>query len=76
MSKREMTSTMSNDVSSSTPFFQPPKIDTGMSTFSLMLTFTNYHHWAIRMEVTLEVHNLWGVIDGSSENRKKDCLAL
>ena len=47
-----------------------------MSTSSLMLTSTNYWHWALRMEVTLEAHDLWGFIDESEENRKKDRLAL
>ena len=41
-----------------------------------MLTSTNYCRWAMRMEVSLEAHDLWGVIDGSEVNRKKDRLAL
>ena len=30
----------------------------------------------MRMEVSLETHDLWGVIDGSEVNQKKDCLSL
>ena len=41
-----------------------------------MLTSTNYHLWAMRMEVSLEGHDLWGVIEGSEVNHNKDCLAL
>ena len=41
-----------------------------------MLNITNYRHWAMRMEVSLEAHKFWGGIDGSEENCKKDCLAL
>ena len=47
-----------------------------MSTFVLMLTRKNYRLWAMRKEVSLEAHDLWGVIDGSEVNFKKDCLAL
>ena len=32
--------------------------ETGMSTSILMLTSTNYLLWAIRMEVSLEAHDL------------------
>ena len=67
---------MSDDVRSSTSFLQPLNMDTGMSTSSLMLTCTKYHHWAMRMEVTLEAHEFLGVIDGIEENHKKDLLAL
>ena len=47
-----------------------------MSTSILMLTSTNYRLWAMRMEVSLEAHDLWGVIDRGEVNRKKDRLAL
>ena len=49
---------MSDDVHSSTTFLQPPKMDTFMSTFSLMLTTANYHYSKMRMEVTLEAQAL------------------
>ena len=58
------------------PTLQPPKIDTSMSTSSLTLTSTNYRHWAMRIEVTLEAHNSWGAIDRTEKNYEKDCLAL
>ena len=47
-----------------------------MCTSSLMLTSTHYLLWAMKMEVYLEAHDLWGVIDGSEVNRKKDRLVL
>ena len=40
-----------------------------------MLKSTYYGLWAM-MEVSLEAHDLWGVIDGSEINRKKDHFAL
>ena len=76
MSKRGRTSTMSDDVHAPTPTLHPPRSETGMFTSVLMLTSTNYPLWAMRMEVSLEAHDLWGVIDGSEVNRKKDRLAL
>ena len=47
-----------------------------MSTYYLMLTSTNYHLWGMRMEVSLEGHDLWGFIEGSEVNHNKGCLAL
>ena len=76
MSKRERTSTMSDDAHAPTPTLHPPRSEIGMSTYILMLTSTNYRIWAMRMEVSLDAHDLWGVIDGSEVNRKKDRLAL
>ena len=76
MSNKVRTYTMLNDVCLSTQTLKPPEIDTGMYTSSLILTSTNYRIWATRMEVTLEEHDLWGVIDGSDENCKKDHLVL
>ena len=76
ISKRGKTSTMSDDVHAPTPTLHLPRSETGMSTSLLMLTSTNYRLWAMRMEVSLEAHNLWGVIDGSEVNRKNDRLAL
>ena len=67
---------MSDDVPTPTPTLHPPRSETGMSTSFLMLTSTNYRLWAMRMEGSLEAHDLWGVIDGSEVNRKKDRLAL
>ena len=76
MSKRGRTSTMSDDVHASTPTLHPPRSETGMSTSILMLTSTNYRLWAMRMKYSSEVHGLWGVIDGSEVNQKKDRFAL
>ena len=76
MSKRGRTSTISDDVHAPTPTLHPPRSEIGMSTSVLMLTSTNYCFWAMRMEVSLEAHDFWGVINGSEVNRKKDCLAL
>ena len=76
MSKRGRTSTMFDDAHAPTPTLHPPRSETGMSTSILMLTNTNYRLWAMRMEVSLEANDLWGVIDGSEVNRKKDHLAL
>ena len=76
MSKRGRTSTMANDVHAPTPTLHPPRSETDMSTSILMLTSTNYRLWAMRMEVSLEAHDLWEVIDESEVNRKKDRLAL
>ena len=76
MSKRGMTSAISDDVHAPTPTLHPPKNETGMSTSILMLKRTNYHLWAMRMEVFLEGHDLRGVIDWSEVNCKKDRLAL
>ena len=76
MSKRGMTSIMSDDIHTPIPTLQPPKMEISMSTYSLMLTSTNYSLWAMRMEVSLEAHDLWRVIDGKEVNRKKDRLAL
>ena len=67
---------MSDDAHAPTPTLHPPRSETHMSTSILMLTSTNYRLWAMRMEVSLEAHDLWGVIDGSEVNRKKDRLAL
>ena len=76
MSKRGRTSTMSDDAHAPTPTLHPPRSETGMSTSILMLTRTNYRLWAMRMEVSLEAHDLWGVIDGSEINQKKDRLDI
>ena len=69
------TSTMSDDVHAPTTL-HPSRSETGKSNFVLMLTSTNYRLWAMRMEVSLEAHDLWEVIDGSEVNRTKDRLAL
>ena len=61
MSKRGRTSTMSDDVHAPTLTLHPQRSKIGMSTSFLMLTTTNYCLWDIRMEVSLEAHNLWGV---------------
>ena len=76
MSQRGRTSTMADDVHAPTPTLHPPRSETGMSISILMLTSTNYRLWAMKMKVSLEAHDLWGVIDGSEVNRKKDRLAL
>ena len=57
MSKRGMTSTMSDDVHAPKPTFHPPRNETSMSTFVLILNSTNYHLWAMRMKVSLEAHD-------------------
>ena len=67
---------MSDDVYAPTPTLHSPRSESGMSTFVLVLTSTNYLIWAMRMEVSLEVHDLWGVIDGIEVYRKSDHLAL
>ena len=67
---------MSDDAHAPTPTLHPPRSETGMSTSILMLTSTNYRLWVMRMEVSLEAHDLWGVIDGSEVNRKKYRLEL
>ena len=76
MSKRGRTSTMSEDVHAPIPTLHLLRSETGMSTSVLMLKSTNYRLGALRMEVALETHDMWGVIDGSEVNQKKDCLAL
>ena len=76
MSKRGRTSTMFDDVHAHTPTLHPPRSETSMSTSILMLTSTNYRLWDMRMEVSLEAHDLWGVIDESEINRRKDSLVL
>ena len=76
MSKRGMTSTKSDDIHAPTPTLHPPRSETCMSTSVLMLTSTNYCLWDMRMKVSLEDHDLWGVIDGSKVNHKKDPLAF
>ena len=76
MSKRGRTSTMYDDVHAPKLTFHPPRNETSMSTFVLILKSTNYHLWAMRMKVSLEAHYLWGVIDGSEVNPKKDHLTL
>ena len=58
MSKKGRTSTMSDDVHAPTPTLHPSRSETGMFTFVLMLTSTNYHLWAMRMEVSLEAYDL------------------
>ena len=73
MSKRGRTSTIADDVHPPTPTLHPSRSKTSMSTSVLMLTSTNYRLWAMRMEVSLEGHDLWGVIDRSEVNQKKDC---
>ena len=67
---------MFDDAHAPTPTLHPPRSEIGMSTSILMLTSTNYRLWAMRMEVSLEAHDLWGVIDGSEVNQKKDRLTL
>ena len=76
MSKRGRTSTMSDDAHAPIPTLHPPRSETGMPTSILMLTSTNYHLWAMRMEVSLEAQELWEVIDGSEVNRNKNRLGL
>ena len=58
MSKRGRTSTMADDVHAPTPTLHPPRSETSMSTSVLMLTSKNYRLWAMRMEVSLEAHDL------------------
>ena len=36
----------------------------------------NYRHWAMRMEVHLDVQRLWEAVTGTKTNREKDRLAL
>ena len=48
-----------------------PKIE-AMTTSIFLFTSTNYHLWAMRMEVYLEAHRLWEVITGAETNLKKD----
>ena len=76
MSKRGRTSIMSNNAHALAQILQPPRMETGMYASSLMLTSINYRLWVMRMEVYLEAHDLWGVIDGSELNHKKDRLVL
>ena len=76
MFKKGRTSITSDDVHVPTLTLHLPRSETGMSTSILMLTSTNYRLWAMRMEVSLVAHDLWGVIDGSEVNRKKDRPAL
>ena len=40
------------------------------------LSVTNYHHWAMRMEVHLDAQGLWEAVLGTDTNRQKDRLAL
>ena len=40
------------------------------------LSATNYHYWAMRMEVHLDAQGLWEAILGTDTNRQKDRLAL
>ena len=58
MSNRGNTSTMFDDVNTPIPTLQPPRMETGMSTSSLMLTITHYCLWATRMKVSFEAHDL------------------
>ena len=67
---------MSNNVHVPTPTLHPSSNETGLSTFFFKITSTNYPLWAMRIEVSLEAYDLWGVIDGSEVNRKKDRFAL
>ena len=53
-----------------------PKLENQVMNSNFMFRNTNYHLWAMRMEVYLEVHGLSQVIGGDEENRKKDRLAL
>ena len=41
-----------------------------------LLISTNYRLWAMRMEVYLEAHGLWEVMNGTEKNQKKDLQAL
>ena len=52
------------------------KLEAQVTNSSFMLSATNYHLWAMRMEVYLEAHGLWDVITGEEENQKKNWLAL
>ena len=52
-----------------------PRIEAVPSSI-FALTSTNYHLWAMRMEVYLEAHGLWDSITGTETNRKKDRQAL
>ena len=76
MSKRGITSTMSNHIHAPTPTLHSQRNETGMSTSIFILISTNYYLLAMRMKVSLEAHNLWGFIDESEVNHKKDPLAL
>ena len=67
---------MSNDAHALTQTLQPPRMETGMYASSLILTSIKYRLWVMRMEVSLEAHDLWGVLDGSEVNHKKDRLVL
>ena len=59
MTKRERISTMSDDIRALSPTLHPPRNETSMYTTVLMLISTNYHLWAISMEVSLEA-NIFG----------------
>ena len=59
-----------------TPTLHPPRSETSIFTSVLMLTSKNYRLLAMRIEVSLEAHDLWRVIDGSEVNCKKDRLEL
>lgn len=41
-----------------------------------MLTATNYTVWAMRMKITLRVHEVWEAVETESENIKKNDMAL
>lgn len=41
-----------------------------------MLTATNYTIWAMRMRVTLRVHNIWEVIEIETTTSEKNDIAL
>ena len=52
-----------------------PRINAVTSSI-FSLTSTNYHRWAMRMEVYLEAHGLWESITRTETNQKKDWQAL
>ena len=41
-----------------------------------MLTSTNYTVWSMRMKVLLRVHEVWDTIEPSSDDQKKNDLAI
>ena len=58
---------MPNHDLASTSTFQAPKVEFGTSAQFFILTNTNYHLGAMRMEINLEAYGLWEVIDGKSQ---------
>ena len=52
------------------------KLENQVMNSNFILSDTNYRLLAMRMEVYLEAHGLWEVIEGDEENQKKDRLVL